>query len=153
MSRRDKTPPPDRFWPKVQRTLDDTCWEWQGYRGADGYGRFRVATRGAPALAHRFAYETAFGPIPPGLLVCHRCDNPPCVRPSHLFLGTQQDNIRDCSAKGRLNTVGRLGMTACKWGHPYTPENTRITPQGWRDCRQCKRNKDREYARAKAVGA
>jgi hypothetical protein len=71
------------------------CIEWGGKRDRDGYGR-----RGA-RLAHRLTWEEVNGPIPHGLCICHRCDNPPCVNPDHLFLGTHADNRRDSVAKGR----------------------------------------------------
>lgn len=88
----------DSFWAKVART--GGCWEWQAYRDPAGYGRFNVTPR-KPALAHRVAWEIENGPIPDGLCVCHHCDNPPCVRPDHLFLGTARDNSDDKIAKGR----------------------------------------------------
>lgn len=86
-----------------KRTLDDhlvpgasdECWIWTGPRVRGGYGRAGVN------LAHRLAWERANGPIPEGLFVLHRCDNPPCCNPSHLFLGTHDDNMRDRDAKGR----------------------------------------------------
>lgn len=80
------------------------CWEWSGLRSARGYGRFGHDSR----RAHRIAWELTFGPVPDGLLVCHTCDNPPCIRPEHLFLGTDADNARDMVAKGR----GRYGPLA-----------------------------------------
>lgn len=80
----------------------DTCWIWNGALHR-GYGTF--GGKGA----HRIAYEEAHGPIPPGFYVCHHCDNPPCVRPDHLFLGTQLDNMRDAVAKGRMATGDRNG--------------------------------------------
>jgi len=90
-----------RFWSKVQRT-PDSCWLWLG--GGQPYGHFatdaRRATR-AQAEAHRVSYALAVGAIPEGQHVLHRCDTPRCVRPSHLFLGTQGDNMRDMAAKGR----------------------------------------------------
>ena len=90
------------------------CIEWQGTRLPKGYGRFARHRSHTPRfwLAHRFSYAAEHGPIPDGLVVCHRCDNPACVNPDHLFLGTLSDNMRDCAAKGRLR------------GH-FTPGHTR----------------------------
>jgi len=88
----------ERFWAKVDRT--DDCWLWTACRTTHGYGQFRPE-RSRGAQAHRVAWELTNGPIPAGMLVLHRCDNPPCVNPAHLFLGTQSDNMRDMYAKGR----------------------------------------------------
>lgn len=86
-----------RFEAKVDKSGD--CWIWTAYRNAKGYGWFRV--RGHAQLAHRVAYRLYVGEIPDGLCVCHTCDMPACVRPAHLWLGTQGDNGRDMTAKGR----------------------------------------------------
>jgi hypothetical protein len=90
-----------RFWDKVR--IGDGCWEWQASKRATGYGQF--AYLGKPSVkAHRVAWMLNRGLIPDGVCVLHRCDNPGCVRPSHLFLGTQEDNIRDREVKGRSPT-------------------------------------------------
>jgi hypothetical protein len=81
----------------------DACLEWVGIRTRNGYGRISVGKGDLrrQVLVHRLAYGLAYGEVPEGLLVCHKCDNRPCFRPSHLFLGTYGDNTRDCIAKGR----------------------------------------------------
>ncbi|MCL4296410.1 MAG: HNH endonuclease [Anaerolineae bacterium] len=88
----------ERFWSKVEKTED--CWIWTGAKSKHGYGRFKVERR--LVLPHRFAYEVTYGSIPDGYLICHRCDNPSCVRPDHLFLGTYKDNAVDAYLKGRM---------------------------------------------------
>lgn len=90
----------DRMAAKTDRTSSpDGCWPWTANRNRQGYGTIDVS--GASRLAHRVAYTLAFGPIPSGLDICHRCDNPPCVRPDHLFAGSAKDNMADMRAKGR----------------------------------------------------
>lgn len=91
----------DRFWSKVEKT--DGCWLWTGAK-TNGYGVLGAGRRGgATVKAPRLSYELAYGPIPPGMFVCHHCDNPGCVRPDHLFLGTGKDNMADAKAKGRIS--------------------------------------------------
>lgn len=99
-----------RFWSKVNKT--DSCWLWTGERTKFGHGRFLYNS--VRVNAHRFAYETFVGPIPDGLLVCHKCDVPNCVNPDHLFVGTQKDNIQDCVKKGRW-TQAKLKAQHPEW--------------------------------------
>jgi DNA-binding CsgD family transcriptional regulator len=99
--------PTERFWRKVRK--GEECWEWTGFRVPPlGYGRFRLNDE--QTWAHRVSWELTFGPIPEGLQVCHRCDNPPCVRPDHLFLGTPLDNVRDMIGKGRASFQKRASL-------------------------------------------
>ncbi len=95
-----------RFWRHV--TKGPSCWEWHGAgsRGVHPYGTFGV--QGATVRAHRFSWELHAGKIPEGIYVLHRCDNPRCIRPDHLFLGTQADNVADMIAKGRASFGDRI---------------------------------------------
>lgn len=123
----------DRFWAKVRKS--DGCWEWTASRGIRGYGQFRLPRTRQMSGAHRVAYELSVGPIPEGMFVCHHCDNPSCVRPDHLFVGTNSQNILDAVRKGRHRTVfKRPKRTHCFRGHELTPENC-IGPK--RKCRMC----------------
>lgn len=96
------TPVATRFWSKVDTSGE--CWLWTGATNGR-YGKIGRGGRGvSPASVHRVAYEMAYGPIPEGFAVCHRCDVPLCVRPDHLFLGTTSDNMQDAARKGRMPT-------------------------------------------------
>ena len=89
----------ERFWSKVNK--GPGCWMWTGHKDNNGYGKFYY-DRGA-RLAHRISYKMKYKSIPKGMYVCHRCDNTSCVRISHLFLGTQKDNMQDATKKGRIS--------------------------------------------------
>lgn len=103
MEKKDAT----RFWAKVDRSGDCRIWT-AARKQPEGYGFFKLNRR--MAYAHRVSWSLANGQeIPPGMFVCHRCDNPPCVRPEHLFLGSNSDNLQDASRKGRTANGERNG--------------------------------------------
>ena len=91
MSKQDQ-----RFWDHVSKS---ECYQWDGARDKNGYGRYKV--NGKNVKAHRYAWELTNGPIPKGKVICHKCDNPKCVRSEHLFVGTMKDNQQDMARKGR----------------------------------------------------
>ena len=96
-----RVPMTERFWRHVDRGGGESeCWPWSGAHNRFGHGNF-LNDRGEKTTAHRVAWEFANGPIPVNMCVCHRCDNPPCCNPAHLFLGTRGDNANDMAAKGR----------------------------------------------------
>ena len=96
----------DRFWPKVEKT--ETCWRWKGASGNRGYGMFAMKLNGRwmPMSPHRVSYLLTKGAIPKGLYVLHLCDNPSCVNPDHLRLGTQQENMNDFWMRGHRGGKG-----------------------------------------------
>ena len=121
------------------------CWEWTGSVNDKGYGLIYV--EGKSKRAHRITYQLFKSEIPKGLFICHHCDNPGCVNPEHLFVGTQKDNMQDCIRKGRFVRPTKNGKpsnqntnkTHCIRGHPFDKENTHIRPSGHRTCRACDR--------------
>ena len=137
-------PVSERFWAKVQKT--PACWVWTASTSRNGYGKFRLP-EGPLTSAHRISWEWAYGPVPEGMCVLHRCDNPPCVRPEHLFLGTIADNNHDCVTKGRHSSSRK---SHCPQGHPYAGSNLYIDPRGGWKCRECKRQRHALTRRAAA---
>lgn len=105
----------DRFWNKGDKSGE--CWEWTASRFTNGYGQFTI--NGRPIGSHRFAYMDTYGPIPKGLLVRHTCDNRLCCNPSHLLLGTPQDNMNDKVERGRQYRPERKYAEAMMVGLKY----------------------------------
>lgn len=123
------------FWTRVDLTSTDGCWPWTGSHGTTGYGQLQIG--GQKIGAHRRAWELTFGPIPEGMYICHHCDNPPCVRPDHLYVGTASDNNHDAVVRGRRSTRepiqhGRACQT--RPGVPHLPvEGCRTGRHYWKD--------------------
>ena len=129
-----------RFWDKVDRSGD--CWTWTGATW-QGYGLFKNACFGTNR-AHRISYEAFMGPVPSGLVLDHLCRNRACVWPRHM----EPVSIRE---NGRRGIKGVL-TTACQQGHAYDAANTRVSKQGWRECRECLRQRSsRRTAAARKV--
>lgn len=114
------------------------CIEWTGYCDPYGYGKIHRDHR--TQLVHRYHWEKVNGPIPDGLHVLHKCDNPPCYNLEHLYLGNDLDNAKDRAERGRHHSSKK---THCPQGHEYSGSNLYISPNGKRSCRLCGRDKMR----------
>jgi len=122
----------ERFWSKVDRRGPDECWLWQGCM-TRGYGQFWVD--GRMRNAHRVSFELTSGPIPDGMFVCHRCDNPRCVNSAHLFLGTHADNMRDSEKRRLRNAQRRLRNAQRRYLKQPTAPCPRCADLPWRRTR------------------
>ena len=124
----------DRFWSKVDIKSKDECWEWKAWITKNGYGRFFDGEK--TLFAHRFSYFQTHGySLPPEIFICHKCDNPKCCNPKHLFAGTNQDNVDDRESKGRGTKI----KTHCIKGHEYTIGNIYRDKRGFKFCRECRK--------------
>jgi hypothetical protein len=110
----------------------------------------RIYSGGRIYIGSRLVMELVHGKIPEGQLVLHRCDNPPCLNPAHLFFGTHKENVQDAMLKGRMNKK-RLSKK-CKRGHGFTPDNTRYS-NGGRVCRKCHQAYMKKYNKMRKVTA
>jgi hypothetical protein len=115
-------------------TVDQNgCWQWTAAKDKNGYGR--IGFNGINCSAHRISYEIYVGKILSGMSVCHKCDNPGCVNPKHLWLGSHKENMNDRDKKGRCYQKNK---THCKRGHKFTVDNTYKTSYpGGRGCKEC----------------
>lgn len=140
-----------------------TCWEWPGRTGQNGYGiAVRPGTRTEGSTAHRVVWELLYGAVQDDMHVDHKCHDPEicnlgtkcphrrCVNPTHLQVTTPRDNVRRSNSFAAVNAR----KTECYKGHPFSPENTHIAPNGGRVCRICRRAyESRRYYTAKGAGS
>ena len=145
-----RTPPEERFWKYVSKS--DDCWTWLGGKNKLGYGHFWAGPDMPQrrVMAHRFAYESVVGPIPPGLHIDHLCRNPSCVNPAHLEPVTLAENTRRGVGPTRGSEYNRR-KTHCPQGHPYSPENTYRSGHG-RSCKTCILVRTKARQRASRLG-
>lgn len=133
----------ERFFNKVN--TQGNCWLWTGAHHQDGYGVFNSSPR--LVGSHRWLYEEIYGRLPKGLEIDHVCRTPACVKPSHLEAVTHSVNVKRGTAGQRCTERSRL-VIRCPKGHEYSQDNTYITPgKPTRHCRQCVRDRCREYQR------
>jgi len=141
------------FFKNVSMGPESKCWDWLGAISRKGYGQFKYTnTMKSP---HRISYEFFNGPFSSALHVLHKCDNPKCVNPRHLFLGTNQDNVDDKMRKGRHQSSSQ---THCKSGHEFNEENTIRSKRSdgtknyRRSCRKCNNISKKKYRAKKCLG-
>ena len=128
----------ERFWKKVAYTHPLKCWWWTATQNHEGYGNFHH--KGKNKAAHRFSFFITYGYYPE--VVRHKCDNPRCVNPFHLQAGTQKENCQDTVARGRHHNQNK---NKCSEGHLYDETNTYFYTDGRRDCRLCRKERNKDY--------
>jgi hypothetical protein len=133
----------ERFFQKVDKSGSDKypdCWIWKGGRTSKDYGSFKYYQETSAIGAHVSSHLFHIGEVPKGMLVCHRCDNPPCVNPEHLFLDTHSGNMKDMVKKGRNGSTSKR-QTHCRRGHELDVVGVRIQNRKNgkidRSCREC----------------
>jgi hypothetical protein len=155
------------FAARYEPELNTGCWLWTGAMAGDGYGYVQLPFTGTKTRAHRFSLALHGTAVGTEDVVLHRCDTPACVNPAHLRVGTHADNVADMHAKGRARGPAgkrwtlppgsrsgekhnRFGQrkAECVNGHPFTPDNTRITAKGSQRCRACERTRALAYHHA-----
>lgn len=142
--------PVKRFWSKVDKSGE--CWLWTASLDSAGYGQININRR--LVLSHRYSFSLANGPIPPGMLVCHTCDTPRCVRPDHLFLGTHADNAADMCRKGRVATGERSASILHRHRRPRGERHpkARLTEEMVREIRRRRESGEGIRAMARELG-
>jgi hypothetical protein len=126
------------FWSRVKIGRATECWEWIGRKDRRGYGVVQIGVKGVRRTASRVAWEMEHNrDAPSQFVICHKCDNPSCVNPLHLFMGTQKENLQDSIKKGRFSSAGRgweRTKTHCSNGHEFNELNT----YRWKNKRICR---------------
>lgn len=143
----------DRFFQKVNKSGNDEfpdCWLWTGATTSKEYGAFKYYKDKSAIGAHVSSYLFHIGEVPKGMRVCHLCDNPPCVNPSHLFLGSNSDNMKDMVAKNRNGASSRK-QTHCRRGHEFNVVGviygTKKDGKSYRTCKECKKTYDKSRSK------
>lgn len=124
---------PEKLWNNHSVDPQTGCWWWMGYRNPKGYGRLSVG--GRQVMAHRYSWESVYGPIPDGKMICHHCDNPACINPDHLFLSDAAGNAADRDKKGRFKPHSRERYQAMQL--KCAKKKRKLTPSDIRYIRSC----------------